>query len=165
MFAEMIMQYELATEPSGHEYRELLAFCAELSSQVLLIVREIDWLDESALQVLDKLQPFQMTVTEQSEWPGTRLLGHTATVHAYTPSAEVIGILQASANRLYEWQQPVRPEDLCFLRATGKPLLVSIAHERDGYLEISHDEFELLRSRFHNLARYLRPPDPRPSRA
>jgi len=40
------MQYDLAPEPGGDAYRQLLEFCAELSSQVLLIVREPDWLEE-----------------------------------------------------------------------------------------------------------------------
>ena len=69
---------------------------------------------------------------EHSEWPGTRLFSGTASVLHFTYCEEVKDILGRAVDGLYEWMAPL-PEDLCLLRGE-RPWLVSIAHERNGYL-------------------------------
>jgi hypothetical protein len=130
------MRYGFTREPSGGAYQELLEFCSSHSAVATLVIRRYDSLEEDALAVMELLRPFLIETAERSEWPGTRLIGHTATVYSYRVDEALVRALQTSASGLYQWQQPHRPEDLAFLRSDGHPLLVSIAHERDGYLDI-----------------------------
>jgi len=78
--------------------------------------------------------------SESSEWPGTRLLRHNARVIKLPATEEVVGVLLELADSLYSWRHPDLPEDVFFLRADGSPLMGSIAHEADAFLEISPDE-------------------------
>lgn len=55
------------------------------------------------------------------------------------------------ANRLYAWEQPLLPEDLCLLRSEQEPMLVSISHESDAYLLLSEDERQVLLSAVPSL--------------
>lgn len=150
-------RYSLGREPRDKNYRDLLEFCASRAPAALLVVREVDWLDEAAIHLLERLRLFQTAVQERSEWPGTRLLNDTATVYQYVVQTELVTVLQSVAHGLYDWRQPQRPEDLCFVRATGTPLLVSIAHEHDGYLDLDGPDEELLRSKYPSLTTLLEP--------
>lgn len=122
----------------------LMDFCAERAKTALLVLREPDWLDDSAKQFIEQAEPFLLLKEQVSEWPGTRLTSGHATAFRYSIVAESIQLLKDSAQRLYEWQQPTRLEDLCFLRDGGTPLLVTIAHENDAYLELQAEEYEAL---------------------
>lgn len=134
------MQYEFTREPAGSAYADLLEFCGSLAATALLVIREVKWLEEDALAVMERLRPFQLNAEERSEWPGTRLIGHTATVYTYRVDTALVAALQTSASGLYQWQHPHRPEDLAFLRTDARPVLSSIAHEGDAYLEITDAE-------------------------
>jgi hypothetical protein len=134
------MRHGFTREPSGSAYQELLEFCGSRSVVATLVIRELDWLEEDAIAVMERLRPSQIETAERSEWAGTRLIEHTATVYSYRVDEALVRALQTSASGLYEWQQPHRPEDLAFLRSDGHPLLVSIAHEGDGYLDIEVNE-------------------------
>jgi hypothetical protein len=46
---------------------------------------------------------------------------------------------------------PDLPEDLSFVRADGTPLLVTIAHEQDGYLELTREDYDVFRHAFPEL--------------
>jgi len=45
---------------------------------------------------------------------------------------------------LYEWRAPERLEDMCFLRDDGTPVLATISHEHDAFMELTNKEFEEL---------------------
>jgi hypothetical protein len=67
------------------------------------------------------------------QWPGTRLLGHLATVRLYQLSPSALSVL-AQAKSLFAWVAPNRPEDLAFYVEEGNPWLGSISHEMDSFL-------------------------------
>lgn len=136
--------FDLLKEPRGWDYRLLLDFCSSRATTALLVVREPDWLLPSATRILERLEPFCEKASRQSEWPGTRLTSDQATVYHYALCTESLSILKDSAEGLYDWVQPHRPEDLCLLRGDSPPILVTIAHERDAFLELTHDESEEL---------------------
>ena len=60
-------------------------------------------------------------------------------------------ILKNSANRLYQWQRPYLPDDLCFLRSDESPWLVTIAHENDSYLQADEEEMLQLKNEKPNV--------------
>ena len=142
----MYQTYDIETEPRGDVLTSLLAFCASRSTTALLVIREKDWLNNTARRVLSELEPHLLSKEESSEWPGTRLLSETATVLRYSVTPGFVSVLRNQTDALYQWQQPERPEDLCFLRQDGTTLLVTITHESDAYLELEEDEYrEIMR--------------------
>jgi len=66
----------------------------------------------------------------------------SATILTYHLSSELLVILQTVTNGLYQWVQPELPEDLCFIRPDGEPILITIAHECDAYLDVTEPEAE-----------------------
>jgi hypothetical protein len=143
---------DFVSEPTGALYRQVLEFCAKYCDQAALVVREVDWLNPEALDLMERLRAFQLSVTETSEWPGTKLLTDTATVYRYSADGALVHLLEESARGLYDWVQPERPEDLTFFRPNGNAFLVTIAHERDGYLDLTPAEFDELAIQAPGLA-------------
>ena len=127
-------------EPKGDTYRRLLVSSLEYCNVFLLVDRGYPEFDESAKGLLERLQPFLIGRTEESEWPGTKLLNSTATVHRFRLTPESVTVLGDATDRLYSWEQPELPEDLSLIRFDGSPWLVTIAHERDSYLTLSPEE-------------------------
>ena len=90
--------------------------------------------------MLSQLAGFLKEKYRSSVWPGTRVGGKTAWVLHYDFGLVCAEVLKRAAHGLYDWQHPALPEDLCLLRSTGEPWLVTIAHEGDGYLDPSRRE-------------------------
>lgn len=144
--------YDLLEEPRGSTYRELLAFLAPHAQTALLVVRDQEILQQSAQGILDELHPHLLKEEARGEWPGTRLMGHTATVYIYSVDQSIVDTLSDAVEGLYCWEGPDRPEDLCLLRSDDSPILVTIAHEHDAYLELTKDEFQKIRLAIPDLS-------------
>jgi hypothetical protein len=84
-------------------------------------------------------------VREQSEWPGTRLFGHTASVTHFDLNDESVALLKSVSNSIFGWRTPKLPEDLCLLREDESVWLGSISHERDAWLEVTESELAAIR--------------------
>lgn len=140
----MDTQYDLLREPRGASYRDLMCFFAELADEALLVVRPGLLLSDRAHAILGRMRPSLLREREAREWPGTALLGDTARVLTFRVDAACAAILADAVEGLFDWQQPDAPEDLCLLRPGGAPCLVTIAHERDGYLELDEEEHACL---------------------
>jgi hypothetical protein len=131
---------DLLAEPTDDLYRGLIDYATADCEIALLVVRKSIPLNTGGKGVLARLDAFLKQKKECSEWPGTKLFDKTAWVFQYKLGSECAAILKQATDALYGWRQPNLPEDLCFLRANGDPWLVSIAHERDGFLHLSQDE-------------------------
>lgn len=90
--------------------------------------------------VLEQLKPFLVSKSESSQWPGTELYDHTATVCTYRFDSACSSVLEKVAASLLSWLQPDLPEDLCLLRAGGEPFLVTIGHENDAYFNMTEKD-------------------------
>lgn len=53
---------------------------------------------------------------------------------------ETGALLKEAASSLYDWCQPVLPEDLCFLRPNGEAAVTTIAHEHEALLTLTSEE-------------------------
>lgn len=106
----------------------------------LLVVRHSLPLSQNGEHALERLAPFLRQKVESSEWPGTTLLNGVASVYYYDFGVECAEALKEVTDSLYSWEQPNLPEDLCLLRANTEPWLVSISHERDGYVRLSREK-------------------------
>jgi hypothetical protein len=120
-------------EPSGDVYRALLAFAEQTGSLFSLVWRAQFDFSEPAYAVDQALASELVSSTSTDSWPGTRLLGHQATVNLYKLSPSALTVL-ASPGRLFGWTVPDYPEDLAFYAAPGRPWLGSIAHEQDAFV-------------------------------
>ena len=123
----------------------------------LLVIRSRD---DSASHSLQGLNQYLVSEQQASEWPGTHLLPlmgrtQTGTVLTYSYSAAVASILGDLADGLYQWLSPELPEDLALLREPDNVWLASVAHEADGWLELTMDEHAVLLSRVPGLEDYI----------
>jgi hypothetical protein len=136
--------YNLLSDVEGQVYVQLLNHALNYCDYFVLVIRHSIEASASAVAVLDRLEPYLVRAEESSEWPGTQLLGSTARVYRYKLTSDTTFILGEVAERLFDWQQPELPEDLCLVRPDGNPWLVTIAHEEDAYLILSNDEHRAL---------------------
>jgi len=144
--------YRIAIEPVDDVYTGLLAASPKLSSAGFLAVRATIDLAKRGREILGKLRAFLIRESRDSQWPGTVLLANqAATVFRFSICPESVEILQRSANRLYEWQQPDLPEDLGLLRADGTPWLISITHESEAYVIAADQELQWLKGEVPGL--------------
>jgi len=124
----------IRSEPAGTTYRALLAFAEGHSGTFSLVWRKQLAFGANADIVRRDLAPFLDAEGESDAWPGTKIFGHTAIVRSYRLSPDSVRIL-ATAERLYAWEAPERPEDLAFYTPAGRWWLGSIAHERDAFVD------------------------------
>jgi hypothetical protein len=133
--------YNLLMEPSGPSYNDLLDYALGDCKYFLLVTSQNNsQLNSRGKEILEELVPYLFRKEMKSEWPGTILLGGEAPVFIYHYIPETVAILKMSATRLYQWQRPDLPDDLCLLRSDESPWLVTIAHENDSYLELTENE-------------------------
>lgn len=149
--------YVFSSEPADATYRDLIKFCCSIASEMLLVVRDPALDPGAAIRgMLDRLDPHLMESARSNKWPGTILLTDQATVYRYRVSPDLASLLSETMTRLFGWLHPEAPEDLCFCRRDGEPLLVTTSHEHDAYLLLSASEQALLASRYPDLAALLR---------
>jgi hypothetical protein len=141
---------EIAREPRGECYVKLLDLCAEHCSKFLLVVQDGVELAEEGKVLLNELAVFLLREKRGYEWPGTGFKDDATraryralfpaerapTILTYSLGEDSKRRLQSAVTGLYDWQQPQRPEDLCLLREDESPFLVSVAHEREAYIEV-----------------------------
>jgi len=151
-----IIQYDLLAEPTSAAYIALLTVGRGACERFSLVQQPQLSFSPEADRVTGSLRPFLIVEREASEWPGTRLLSHTACVRDYRMTHDSAKVLIAEAEGLYGWRAPDRPEDLVLWRDPEEPWLVSISHERDGYLLITGAEHDELAGLSPDLIRILR---------
>lgn len=66
-------------------------------------------------------------------WPGTRLIGHRASVITYRSDKGAGEILRRPGS-LFGWLAPDYPEDLFFVSPDEILLLATVSHEREGWI-------------------------------
>src|SRR5262249_20126624 len=123
----------ISEEPKAETYLSLLNFALHTNSLFSLVWRDHHGFHQPAFAIEEELRPNLVKELRTDEWPGTRLLGHFATVRLYRMSPEALSVL-AEAKRLYAWVTPKRPEDLSFYVSESRPWFGSIAHERDSFV-------------------------------
>ena len=130
--------YQFAYEPAGGRYDALLSVALRYCAYGLLVLQDFPW-NETTRAALEDLEKWRLNEVIGTEWPGTKTLKE-ARLHVLKFDSGLCAALQRLTRRLYQWEQPNLPEDLCLFRASGEPWLVSIAHEADGWLLLRPSE-------------------------
>ena len=130
--------YHLAREWTSRDYHALLNLLDE-TSNVLLVAQGS--LSAEGMSVLSQLRPSLVHESRGDAWPGTCLLAHTAVIYKFRATTQVAEVLRQSAESLWDWLSPDRPEDLAFLRSgDGRPWFASITHEHDAFFKLTERE-------------------------
>jgi hypothetical protein len=136
--------YWLAIEPTQIAYRNLLAAAGSRAAKLTLVVRKEIEFAPSCSEFLETLKDHLVEVREQSQWPGTQLLGGSAKVYWYAISPQIIHLIEPATRSLYGWRSPNLPEDIAFYRDDGSVLLGSCSHEKFGFLELDDEELRII---------------------
>ena len=139
-----VERYTIEEEPVGKGYSGLLRFALGRCDAGLLVVRDADAMTPMTANFLGSIKQSIISNQPQSRWPGTELIGHTATVFRFRYDDMICDQLTKATDHLYGWIEPELPEDLCLMRPGGSPWLVTISHEHDGYLDLNAGEFHAL---------------------
>jgi len=135
-----LRDYGFTHEPRGAVYRRLLERAVGRCQVLVLVIRDGLGTSQACRHLVDLLEPYVIAQERSDRWPGTQLFGHTAQVLTIRFGAEVAELLMSSADGLFDWRQPDRPEDLSLLRDDERPWLTSISHERYAYFSLTEDE-------------------------
>jgi hypothetical protein len=149
--------YTFREEPRDRLYRQLISVAGESCSRALLVIRDSVGLSTTGKHTIELLAPYLSQTNRRSSWPGTQLLAGEATVYEFALSADASALIERTVSRLFEWQQPDQPEDLCLLRQDGSAWLASIAHEHDAFMVLSPDEARQLAALAPDLWSLLQP--------
>lgn len=125
---------DVFTEPRGGVYAALVDFAVRLRSQFSLVWRDGVDFSHDALVLGRRLESALVEETRTERWPGTELVGHQATVRRFRLTSEVGEVLK-QVRGLYDWLDPVLPEDLAFYTSDGRVWLASSAHERFAFVD------------------------------
>jgi hypothetical protein len=123
----------LTGDVAGGKYSLLLSAILDASEAFGLVWRDQLQFSNTADEVGSDLLGLQLGQWKTDRWPGTRLFGHRALVRIYRADASAAVVLRRPGS-LYAWVAPSYPEDLWFMGPGRQLRLVSVAHERDGWL-------------------------------
>lgn len=84
--------------------------------------------------------PHLLGINDVNSWPGTGGLKRTVPLWRFAMGAGLVDLLVVQAKGLYDFQAPKLPEDLAVYRADGSVLLVSVAHEHMGWMNLTAEE-------------------------
>jgi len=93
-------------------------------------------LEPGGFTLLEELSEFLVAVRETNETPANVLPFSTVTLHEYRLEARSAELIISATDRLYAWEEPDLPNDLC-LMAEGRPFVTRLANERSSYLSLT----------------------------
>ncbi len=125
--------------PSGSAYSQLIELMFSLSDCFILAERLDVNKDNKLIDTLQALKKFELSTKYQRSWAGTKTLGFPAKIHYYKVCDETKEVLINTANSLYEWVQPLLPEDLSFI-SENRYIMITTSHEKSGGIVVPNSE-------------------------
>lgn len=150
--------YELVQELANDLLGRMFQWALDVASTVGLVVHsDRVRLGPRALALFERMDPYLVSKTAVTEWPGTRLIGERkAILRTYRFTNAAADSLVAAAERLYAWVNPDLPEDLHLLRRDGSLVLGSITQEHEAWMDLTDEEYASLVSQAPEMAGLLR---------
>jgi hypothetical protein len=125
--------HRIKHDVQGAKYDELLARLLQTQHSFSLVWRDQLSFESSASKYGEDLQHLEIERVKARRWPGTRLIGHSATVVHYRVASEAAEVLRGPGS-LYSWVAPAFPEDLAFYGPSKECSLVTVSHEAEGWV-------------------------------
>jgi hypothetical protein len=163
--------YEIASEPRGAAYRQLIAAAVRFCDRFLFVDVPSPHFREGgtsfgprSLALVESLRTHLLSMEKGKSWPGTTLSDREgfvvfARIYWFRLDPTSADLLAQAADGLYEWRWPELPRDLCLMRSRDDEWLVNMAADEDAYLWLTQAEanqltvaipsLELHRSRQH----------------
>ncbi len=158
-FSTKRYHFEILGRPRGETYRALIRELAALCPFGML--RQNRFPRETELAVLDLLQPDTVARMKKLAIPGYFIgpsflkipdeVENPYHVYVFQLTERALSVLTRVTNRLYGWQYPDLPEDLCLLREDWMPCLMTVSHDCIGYLYMTPAELFPLLERVRGL--------------
>ena len=136
---------------STNEYKALLVCLAKIATSFTFVIRPEIKSGPRIKSLIERLNDFLIAEQEVDQWPGTQLFGRTAKLFKFKLTEQSKEILLVSSKGLFDWIQPELPEDLSFLYQDDQNCLTNIAHEKDAWLSLNSDEYNLVLKEFSEL--------------
>jgi hypothetical protein len=111
--------YRFGYEPAGSRYSDLLRIALRFCAYVTVVMQEFAW-NDTAHDALKQLKKWHVEDREAQEWPGTRTY-KSARLMIFKFDADTAEALSRLTRRLYQWEQPALPEDLCLFDQLESP--------------------------------------------
>jgi hypothetical protein len=121
-------------------YKPFLEFAFRHAESCSLIVRKTPPLHEKGQNFLKSASADLIHASDQSEWPGTKLISGVARVHTFGLSPGFRRLFLDETDDLGGWLSPTLPEDPAFYRSDGSVLFGSVIHERDAFADLTDAE-------------------------
>jgi len=128
---------------SPAEYHSLLFAVAAVSSTFGMVQRSSrawDTYPESTIELLNRLEPYLVDISEVTEWPGTKTCGSAVSRFLFKSVEQAISIVAQATDSLWDWANTRLPDDLHFLRMNGSVVMGSTWCTLDAWLDIDREE-------------------------
>jgi hypothetical protein len=125
--------HRIVHDVAGDAYAFLIERCLQQEGTFGLVWRDQLEFGESARLIQAELRPLQVRHKKADRWPGTALLGHRASVITYRGDAAATAVLERPGS-LFAWLAPDYPEDLFFAGRDGTLQVVTVSHEKLGWI-------------------------------
>jgi hypothetical protein len=128
-----VQAYRITHDVTGDAYKRLLVAALDGSSTFSLVWRDQLSFAASAAAVRAALGSLELRDVRRDRWPGTRLVGHYASVVTFRATPDALPVL-LEPGALFAWRSPAYPEDLSFSDDRGAVCLATVSHERAGWI-------------------------------
>lgn len=128
-----MLVYRIVRDVTGDAYKLLLEAALEEASTFSLVWRDQLRFDPGAAAVRAALRGLELEDVKRDRWPGTRLVGHYASVVTFRAAADALPTLLEPGS-LFGWRSPAYPEDLSFSADSGTVCLATASHEASAWI-------------------------------
>lgn len=125
--------YRITHDVTGEAYKRLLVAALDAASTFSLVWRDQLSFAASAAAVRAALRSLELRDVKRDRWPGTRLVGHYASVVTFRATPDALAAL-LEPGALFAWRSPAYPEDLSFSDERGAVCLATVSHEKVGWI-------------------------------
>lgn len=132
------IDYRIVGEPRGESLEAILAQSLDVCDGFLFALTDMHR-SGHAEQLIADMEPFLISRIETNEYPAATLPWGTVTVCRYRLTATSVRTLGEATSRLYDWQEPDLPNDLCLMRG-DEAWLITMASDRVAILALEEAE-------------------------
>lgn len=147
MISEVRKVWDLSMRPSGKMYRPILECAQAYCTMAGVILEDRHRFDATCTDWLASVSEHMIREERVQAWPGTVMTmpDRWAKRVLLRYNESVREAFLQGAGSLFDWMNPVLPEDPHLLRQDGSTWLGTIAHENIAWFELAEHEYQAMR--------------------